>query len=331
MTTSAKEKQAGEDKSRQRLGRGLASLIGGGASLRPAGAPGQGGSGERSVPVGQLRANPKNPRRRFDEADLAELSASIKAHGVVQPILVRPVEGEVARFEIVAGERRWRAAQLAALQDVPVVVRALTDRETLEIAIIENVQRADLDAIEEAQAYGMLIDEHGYTQGDLADVLGKSRSHVTNTLRLLKLPDPVQRMVSAGELSPGHARVAVSVKNPEGFAKSVAERGLTVREAEGLARRETDASERGPARKPAAKPPKLKEPAAAQGEAAKRPDVSFVEAALSDELGYTVRLEPAGEGGSLRIDYDTPERRRELVRLLQLAAGHRRDPRIRQL
>jgi ParB family transcriptional regulator, chromosome partitioning protein len=323
--TSAKEKPAPEDKSRQRLGRGLASLIGGGAALRPAGGQGAAGGGERSVAVDQLRPNPKNPRRRFDEADLADLAASVRTHGVVQPILVRPVDD--GRFEIVAGERRWRAAQLANLGTVPVVVRALTDRETLEIAIIENVQRADLDPMEEAEAYGMLIDEHGYTQADLADALGKSRSHVANTLRLLKLPDGVKRMVSNGELSAGHARAAVMAEDPEAFAREVVAQGLTVRETERLSRGDGAApaprAKAPPARKAPAAPPPPPE--------ARRPDVEAVESHLSEELGYTVRLDPPSEGGSLRIDYGTPERLAELVRLLKIAAGHRRDPRIRQL
>ncbi|KAB0679422.1 ParB/RepB/Spo0J family partition protein [Aureimonas leprariae] len=330
---NAKEKPAGtgaEDKSRQRLGRGLAALIGGGgatgAALRPA-ATGGGSGGERSVATAMLRANPNNPRRHFDEADLADLAASIRTHGVVQPILVRPAAGEGAGFEIVAGERRWRAAQLAELAQVPVVVRTLTDRETLEIAIIENVQRADLDPLEEAQAYEMLMVEHGYRQVDLADALGKSRSHVANTLRLLKLPESVRRMVSSGELSPGHARAAVTAEDPEAFARDVARQGLTVRETEQLSRKENAKPAPRRANRPAT-------PAPAAGPAPaepKRAEVEYIESFLSETLGMPVAVEPPNEGATLRISYGTPEKLAELVRLLKLAGEHRSGPRVRQL
>ncbi|MBC8128789.1 MAG: ParB/RepB/Spo0J family partition protein, partial [Rhizobiaceae bacterium] len=205
-----------EDKSRQRLGRGLASLIGAGVASPARGANGFAPmalepSGERRLGLSRIAPNPRNPRRHFDESDLADLASSVKTHGVVQPILVRPKGTD---FEIVAGERRWRAAKAAGLTEVPVVVREISDRESLEIAIIENVQRSDLSAIEEAEAYQLLIEEHSYTQADLAEVLGKSRSHVANTLRLLKLPEAVRAMVATGELSPGHARTAVSAEDP---------------------------------------------------------------------------------------------------------------------
>lgn len=323
-----------EDRSRQRLGRGLASLIGGdrgAAAPRPgfAPAPPLPPQGERSVPTATLVPNPRNPRRHFDEGDLAGLSASIRTHGVVQPILVRPKDGEEGRFEIVAGERRWRAAQAAGLREVPVVVRPIGDRESLEIAIIENVQRSDLNAIEEAEAYRMLTEEHGYTQSDLADALGKSRSHVANTLRLLKLPSSVQRMVMGGELSAGHARTAISVKNPEGFARRVAERGLTVREAEKLARK--DLGVERPKNDSGAKRNPQDRASAPVPSAAGDADTAALEALLSDALGMPVAIDLPSNGGSLHVAYGTLERLDELCRLLQMAGEHPGGPRIREL
>jgi len=321
-----------EDRSRQRLGRGLAALIGsGGASPARASngfAPVE-AAGERKVAVGQLSPNPRNPRRYFDETDLADLSASIGTHGVVQPILVRPREGVPGAYEIVAGERRWRAAQKAGLTEVPIVVREISDRESLEIAIIENVQRSDLSAIEEAQAYQMLIDEHGYTQADLADVLGKSRSHVANTLRLLKLPDGVRGMLARGELSPGHARTAVSAEDPDAFARLIVERGLSVREAEDMAR--------GPAPQPeaeiAAKPrPSPRAKAAKPMAREKDADTRALERLLSETLGMRVEIRLPEDGGDLRIDYGNLEQLDEICRLLQAKQNSRApEPRIRTL
>ncbi|WP_152046464.1 ParB/RepB/Spo0J family partition protein [Aureimonas psammosilenae] len=334
-----------EDRSRQRLGRGLASLIGGGdrpvlprpgfaASNPLQGVPSPVAAipGERSVPHGSLSPNPRNPRRVFNETDLSELSASIRAHGIVQPILVRPVGAE-GRFEIVAGERRWRAAKLAALAEVPIVVREIGDREALEIAIIENVQRSDLNAIEEAEAYRMLIEEHDYTQADLADALGKSRSHVANTLRLLKLPEGVKHMVTVGELSPGHARAAVTAADPEDFARRVAEKGLTVREAEAMARQDAEGS--GEGAKPRAgrkRGGEAGETSAPATQASNRDaDTVALETLLTDTLGMPVSIDLPGEGGRLRIDYGTLEKLDELCRLLQSLGGRSTGPRIREL
>ncbi|GGE06833.1 chromosome partitioning protein ParB [Aureimonas endophytica] len=349
-----------EDRSRQRLGRGLASLIGGDrpSPLRPglsplgpaasaAPAPASAPQAERHVAIDALGPNPRNPRRNFDTGDLEELTASIRAHGIVQPILVRPMPGAEGRFEIVAGERRWRAAKAAALKDVPIVLRSLSDRESLEIAIIENVQRSDLNAIEEAEAYRMLIDDHGYTQADLADALGKSRSHVANMLRLLKLPETVRRMVTDGALSAGHARTAVTMEDPEGFARRVAERGLTVREAEELARREqgieeprerkapqTRESARAPERTapPAPAPlPPAPAPATPAALAPRDPDTVALETILTARLGMPVSIDLPAEGGRLSIGYGTLERLDELCRLLQTAASQLNGPRIRSL
>ncbi|MFD2239189.1 ParB/RepB/Spo0J family partition protein [Aureimonas populi] len=314
-----------EDKSRARLGRGLASLIGAGGTAGSGARPalpfapreGQEAGGERKVAIGRLSPNPRNPRRSFVAEDLGELTASIRVHGVVQPILVRRKAGEGSGFEIVAGERRWRAAREAGLADVPVVVREISDRESLEIAIIENVQRADLNPIEEALGYQMLIDEHDYTQNDLADVLGKSRSHVANTLRLLKLPEAVRDLVSGGRLSAGAARTAVSMDDPEAFARRIVEEGMSVREAEGAARQ---------TRAPNAAPAPKRKPAAP----AKDADTRALEALLSDTLSMTVAIDLKGEGGRLSLDFASLDQLDELCRLLQARKGLA-EPRVRSL
>lgn len=238
---------------KKRLGRGLAALIGEMDAYDTAVMSESDPKGDvspeleikpdRKVPIEQIRANPHNPRRYFSEDNLSDLAGSIKEHGIVQPILVRPIKDEDlggARFEIIAGERRWRAAQKAALHEVPVLIRDISDRKALELAIIENVQRSDLNAIEEAQGYQKLIDEYDYTQADLGTVIGKSRSHVANTLRLLKLPESVCGFVAKGALSAGHARALVTSANPEKLAKQIIEKGLSVRQAEDLAGRQDE-------------------------------------------------------------------------------------------
>ncbi|KQT52654.1 MULTISPECIES: ParB/RepB/Spo0J family partition protein [unclassified Aureimonas] len=325
-----------DDKSRQRLGRGLASLIGSGGIGGPVRAMGAGGgfgaemNAGQKVAIARLSPNPRNPRRNFDESELGDLTASIKTHGVVQPILVRPKPGVPGSFEIVAGERRFRAAQKAGLSEIPVVSRDITDRESLEIAIIENVQRADLNALEEAKAYEMLIEEHGYTQADLADVLGKSRSHVANTLRLLKLPEAVRDMLSRGDISPGHARTAVSADDPEGFARRIVEGGLSVRQAEELARGPAATTEPTPRRVRGARAaPPTSAPSPAKP---KDSDTQALERLLSDALGMRVEIRLPGEGGDLRIDYGTLEQLDEICRLLQARqAGSVSEPKIRSL
>ena len=220
-----------------RLGRGLASLIGDRIDDAGFGAE----DDQRRVPLAALKPGRFNPRRNFAEAQLEELAASIRERGLVQPLVVRPSTGDT--YEIVAGERRWRAAQLANLHDVPVVVRALSDQEAVEIAIIENVQREDLNAIEEGEGYKLLMDGHGYTQEDLAKVIGKSRSHLANTLRLLKLPDSVQDLVRTGQLSAGHARPLVGRGDAEGLAARAVNLGLSVRQVEALTRERTAKAE----------------------------------------------------------------------------------------
>ncbi|HMN87647.1 MAG TPA: ParB/RepB/Spo0J family partition protein, partial [Bauldia sp.] len=225
-----------DDPARRRLGRGLAALIGDmgepapAAEARPA-PP----TAPRRLPVAFLRANPKNPRKAFDGGELDDLAASIREKGVVQPILVRPVAGAGDSYEIIAGERRWRAAQKAGLHDVPVVVQDVSDKEALEMAIIENVQRADLNPLEEALGYQQLVDGHGYTQAQLAEVIGKSRPHIANTLRLLKLPEGVREYLRTGQLSAGHARALVTHPDPESAAKRIVEAGIPDGEVEAIA------------------------------------------------------------------------------------------------
>jgi ParB family chromosome partitioning protein len=264
---------------KKRLGRSLASLIG-----EDAGAAGLLAEDQRSVPLSSLRAGHFNPRRDFADEQLDELAASIRERGLVQPLVVRPL-GSGDRYEIVAGERRWRAAQRANLHEVPVVVRALSDQEAIEIAIIENVQREDLNAIEEGEGYHALMKGHGYTQEDLAKVIGKSRSHLANMLRLLKLPESVQDLVRKGDLSAGHARVLIGHPDAAALAVRIANERLTVRQVEAWAQEER------------AKPPRKKK-------AGKDADTRAAESELHDALGLKVEIKPGrGERGELRIRY----------------------------
>src|SRR5262249_21082040 len=221
-----------EEPIRSRLGRGLASLIGDMGAETNAPTPERPRAGQRRVAIDFLHPNPRNPRRHFAAAELDELAASIKERGVIQPIAVRPAPGANGTFEIIAGERRWRAAQRAGIHDVPVVVLEVSDAEALELAIIENVQREDLNALEEAAGYSALGDEFKYSQDDIAKVVGKSRSHVTNMLRLLKLPESVQTFIRRGELSAGHARALIGHPHAEALARDIVARGLNVRQVE---------------------------------------------------------------------------------------------------
>lgn len=216
--------------SRQRLGRGLAALLG---EAQPTAATDAGSSsGMREAPIEFIRSNPRNPRQNFAEAELDELAASIRERGILQPIVVRPVSGVQDTYEIVAGERRWRAAQRAGKHTVPIISLTLNDREALEISIIENVQRTDLNALEEANGYAHLAAEYGYSHADIGRIVGKSRSHVANTLRLLALPESVRALLDDGSISAGHARALLTVGHPEEVAKQIVENGLTVRDVE---------------------------------------------------------------------------------------------------
>ncbi|MBB5754115.1 ParB/RepB/Spo0J family partition protein [Prosthecomicrobium pneumaticum] len=287
-----------EEIGRRRLGRGLAALIG---DMDTEAAVVDRARTSRRVPVEFLRPNPRNPRKSFEEGDLADLSASIREKGIMQPILVRPVPGSSDAFEIIAGERRWRAAQRAGLHEVPVLIHEVSDKEALELAIIENVQRQDLNALEEALGYQQLIDEFGYSQSALADVIGKSRPHVANTLRLLKLPPPVQAHLREGRLTAGHARALVTVEDPVAMAERIVEAGLTVRDAEALGQQQ-------PAREGVPRRPRSDKDA----------DTRALERALSDTLGLVVSIEHKANGtGTVAIRYRSLDQLDELCRRLQ--------------
>jgi ParB family chromosome partitioning protein len=284
-----------------RLGRGLAALIGDMATLEGARVT-ESSSGSKRLPIDFIIANRANPRRTFNAEQLEELTNSIREKGVMQPLLVRPTD-DPNIFEIIAGERRWRASQKAGLHDVPVIVRDVGDKEALELAIIENVQRADLNPLEEAMGYGQLIEQFDYTQQDLAQVIGKSRSHVANTLRLLRLPEDVRNMVAIGTLTAGHARTLITVDDPAALAQQIIDKGLSVREAEALSQQREAPAKRKP-----------------EGEAPPRDsDTIALERRLADSLGLSVALNHAERGGKLEIRYKTLEQLDDLVRRL---TGH---------
>jgi ParB family transcriptional regulator, chromosome partitioning protein len=290
MSADAKKPMADEIRPRG-LGRGLSALIGEEVASREEARL----RSDRSLPVAFLRPNRFQPRKRFSEEDLADLVASIKDKGVLQPILVRPVAGQADSYEIVAGERRWRAAQLAKLHDVAVVIREFGDREALEIAIIENVQRADLNAIEEAAAYHELMDRFGYTQEEVARQVGKSRPHVANTLRLLKLPEAVKAFIRDGRLSAGHARTLINDPDPETRAKAIIASAFNVREAEQQAKGKT-----------------------VHKSPVQDPNIKALEDNVASQLGLKVRIVHKGDkGGEVRIAYMTLEQLDDIVNRLQ--------------
>jgi len=311
-----------ENTSRKRLGRGLAALIGdiempdspapqaiaqhvappmpapapsaAQAAPQPAApvsaAPISGAATEKYLPIDRITRNPQNPRRSFSDAEIADLAQSIREHGIVQPVLVRPSPERQGFYELIAGERRWRAAQAAGLERVPVILRDVDDRTALELAIIENVQRADLNPVEEAQGYKQLIDGHGYSQEDLAQIIGKSRSHLANMMRLLKLPDDVLELLSAGKLTIGHARCLINTENPSELAKVIVSRGLSVRQAETLAARGGGAV------------PKQK--LTSEEEKAKDETTKVLENSLVKCLGFPVAINLKNNGcGDIRIPY----------------------------
>ena len=289
------------------LGRGLSALLGDQNTSSPM--TEATAVAERSVeqvrgleqPIELLVRNPDQPRRLFNESDIDELSASIREKGILQPILVRPAPGQTGHYQIVAGERRWRAAQKAGLHMVPVIIREMDDLDVLEIGIIENVQRADLNPIEEARAYKVLQDRFGRTQDALAQVVGKSRSHIANILRLLALPESVQDHVMHGRLSSGHARALITSDNAAGLAEKVIADGLSVRQTEQLVRDEQAGPKAIPT--PKAKP-------------APDADTLSLEQDLQEALGLTVKLDDRGGKGELRLSYATLEQLDELCRKL---------------
>jgi len=287
------------DDSRSRLGRGLASLIGDVGTENAANDRGTGNRNQRRVPIEHVRANPHNPRKTFAEAELADLTNSIRERGIIQPIIVRAVRG-TDDFEIIAGERRWRAAQRAALHDVPVVVVEVNDQEALQLAIIENVQRADLNPLEEAMGYQALADDHHYSQEEIAKTVGKSRSHVANTMRLLKLSDPVKAYVNDGRLSAGHARTLIGLPNAEALAKDIVERGLNVRQVEEMSRENVDRIDRAPRKSKA-----------------KDADTAALERRVSDALGLIVSVDHNASGaGTVHIKYKDLDQLDEIMKRL---------------
>src|ERR1700704_1194959 len=286
------------DEARSRLGRGLASLIGdvGGEAAHL-----DRSRAQRKVPIEFLKPNPRNPRRDFADAELGELADSIKQHGLIQPIVVRPVKGVQDRYEIIAGERRWRQAQISGLPGVPIVPFDVSDSDALEIAIIENVQREDLNAMEEAQGYHALANEFKRSQDDIAKIVGKSRSHVANMMRLTKLPAEVQAYIAQGQLSAGHARALIGVPDPLAAAKRIVEEGLNVRQTEALAHEE-GVPER-----------KAQKPRASAGKT-KDADTIALEKRVSDALGLAVTVNHRDPGGSVQISYKSLEQLDEVLR-----------------
>ncbi|AGF75153.1 chromosome partitioning protein, ParB family [Bartonella australis AUST/NH1] len=299
-----------DDQSKKRLGRGLAALIGdinlnidpvqlsnfSELTTKPGAAP---LNSERRIPIEYISRNPHNPRRYFTDSELDNLAQSIRQHGIVQPVIVRPLPDHPNRFELIAGERRWRAAQRANLSQLPVIIRDVDDKMALELAIIENVQRTDLNPIEEGKGYELLVNEHGYTQADLAQIIGKSRSHVANTLRLLKLPQKVQQFLIEGLLSAGHARCLITADDPQNLAEKIIREGLSVRQTEMLVYEQTDviAKERSPVEKDA--------------------ETKSLERLLSDVMGTKVTIRCGKQGGNLKIHYSSLEQLDDICKRLQ--------------
>lgn len=292
------------------LGRGLSALFGDEAPAPSATEDGQ----VRRLPVERLQPGRFQPRRVFDEDALESLAHSIRQHGIIEPLIVRRVDGEENKFEIIAGERRWRAAQRAALHEVPAIVREADDRNTLELALIENLEREELTPIEEADAYRALIEQFGHTQEELAQRLARSRSHIANSLRLLTLPTSIKDLVNAGKLSAGHARTLVTAADPDKIAAAIIERGLSVRDAEKLAA----------ANKTAKKPPSLfkEAPGAASAEGADA-DQLALERDLTEMLGMGVRIEAGASKGSGRLvlEYRSFEQLDDLIQRLNSPPG----------
>jgi len=299
---------------RKGLGRGLSALLGDNGTEDYAALDRLRTS--KNVPIEALKPNRYQPRRHFDEEQLVQLADSIREKGMLQPILVRRIGDQPNAYEIIAGERRWRAAQRAQLHEVPVLIKDLTDLEALEVALVENVQRQDLTAIEEALGYKRLAEEFGYTQEQLAQGVGKSRSHITNLLRLLTLPPPVQWMVETGEITPGHARALIGTTDPEALAKRIVEQGLTVRQIEQLVAGANPATDQPapakPGRKATAGSPD------AEPEPPKDADTLALERSLSTALGLKVAVHHRGARGEIKIFYSDLDQLDDLChRLIQ--------------
>jgi ParB family transcriptional regulator, chromosome partitioning protein len=291
-----------EEAARSRLGRGLASLIGDMAVETTAVDRNR---QQRRVPIDRIKPNPRNPRYTFSETELDELAASISERGIIQPIVVRTVRGSNDQFEIIAGERRWRAAQRAGTHEVPIVVLDVDDGEALELAIIENVQRTDLNPLEEASGYQALSDEFDYGQDDIARIVGKSRSHVANTLRLMKLPDEVKAYLADGQISAGHARALLGQPDPVALAREIIAQRLNVRQVEAIAQEQAERSGKT---------------AKQRRRVVKDADTLILEKRLADALGLAVAIEHRGKGGELRIRYKSLDQLDEVIRRLERVA-----------
>src|SRR5215831_17115553 len=290
------------DEGRSRLGRGLAALMGD-VGIETTSAP-ERARNQRRVPIEFLKPNPRNPRRNYAEAELDELAASIKEHGIIQPVIVRLLHGTKDAYEIIAGERRWRAAQRAALHEIPIVPVEASDSEALELAIIENVQRTDLNPLEEAAGYQALIDEFTHAPDAIAQIVGKSRSHVANTLRLLKLPDEVKGYLADGQISAGHARALLGQPDPVALAREIIAQRLNVRQVEAIAQEQAER---------AGKTTKQRR------RVVKDADTLILEKRLADALGLAVAIEHRGKGGELRIRYKSLDQLDEVIRRLERA------------
>jgi ParB family chromosome partitioning protein len=289
-----------EEAARSRLGRGLAALIGDVGAESSVERP----RGQRRLPIASLRPNARNPRRVFSNTELDELAASLRERGIIQPIVARPLRGVSDAYEIIAGERRWRAAQRAGMHEVPVVIIEATDAEALQLAIIENVQRTDLNALEEAEGYRALIRDFSYSQDDVARMVGKSRSHVANTLRLQTLPGSVKEHIHSGCLSAGHARALVGHHDAERLAEEIVARGLNVRQVEEMARETGKKSSR-------------QQKSAHKTHATQNADTAALEKRLADVLGLAVSIEHGERGGTLSIRYRSLDQLDEVVRRLE--------------
>ncbi len=299
------------EEGKSRLGRGLAALIGDAGDESSAI---ERVRGQRRVPIEFLRPNPRNPRKSFPDADLDELAASIRERGVIQPILVRTMRGSADAYEIIAGERRWRASQRAGLHDVPVVLLEVGDRELLELAVIENVQREDLNPLEEAMGYAALVDEFKYHHDDVAKIVGKSRPHIANTMRLLKLSDGVKAHIHSGNLTAGHARMLVGQPNADALAEDIVARGLNVRQVEDMARKSGKQQRRETKR---------------TGTIGKDADTEALEARLTNALGLLVTIDHrANGGGTVQVRYRTLEQLDEVIRRLETGPADAPDDEI---
>jgi ParB family transcriptional regulator, chromosome partitioning protein len=300
MSDGLEKTAMADDTTRSRLGRGLATLIGEVAAESSVERP----RGQRRVPTEALRPNARNPRRTFSNTELDELVASLRERGIIQPIVARPVRGTHDAYEIVAGERRWRAAQRAGLHEVPVVIIDATDDEALQLAIIENVQRANLNPLEEAEGYRALIRDFSHSQDDVARLVGKSRSYVANTLRLQTLPDPVKEHIHAGRLDAGHARALVGHHDAERLADEIVSRGLNVRQVEALAREAGGKGAKVNGRKSLAR-------------SEKNTNLVALEKRVSDSLGLAVSINDRGRGGVLSIRYRNLDQLDDVLRRLE--------------